>query len=122
MEPRLLRREAQPVSAGRRTPKTHCNHGHEFTAENTRVTPRGWRDCRACERERQREGRKDPEYRARELASFTPERRERKLKHVQDRLSSDPEYRERLRVGARDSMRRTRATRRASLERGASSR
>lgn len=29
---------------------THCKHGHEFTAGNTRITPEGWRKCRACHR------------------------------------------------------------------------
>jgi hypothetical protein len=28
--------------------KTHCKHGHEFTPENTRIRPNGWRACRAC--------------------------------------------------------------------------
>lgn len=28
--------------------KTHCIHGHEFTPENTKVGPRGNRQCRAC--------------------------------------------------------------------------
>lgn len=28
--------------------RTHCNHGHEFTAANTYITPRGARACRAC--------------------------------------------------------------------------
>lgn len=28
--------------------KTHCNHGHEFTAENTYITKEGWRNCRKC--------------------------------------------------------------------------
>lgn len=27
--------------------KTHCTHGHEFTAENTYMY-RGWRQCRTC--------------------------------------------------------------------------
>lgn len=31
--------------------KTHCKHGHEFTAENTRISPSGVRVCRSCERE-----------------------------------------------------------------------
>jgi hypothetical protein len=31
--------------------KTHCNRGHEFTAENTGITPGGDRRCRACCRE-----------------------------------------------------------------------
>ena len=33
--------------------KTHCNRGHEFTPGNTRITPRGTRDCLACCRIRQ---------------------------------------------------------------------
>ena len=31
--------------------KTHCIHGHEFTEENTRITPKGTRMCRTCARE-----------------------------------------------------------------------
>jgi hypothetical protein len=31
--------------------KTHCIHGHEFTAENTIVRKDGWRGCRACRSE-----------------------------------------------------------------------
>ena len=33
--------------------KTHCNHGHEFTPENTRIH-KGWRVCKACCRRRDR--------------------------------------------------------------------
>jgi hypothetical protein len=29
---------------------THCKHGHEYTPENTRITPDGRRVCRACHR------------------------------------------------------------------------
>lgn len=28
--------------------KTHCGHGHEFTPENTYITPKQGRACRAC--------------------------------------------------------------------------
>lgn len=28
--------------------KTHCKHGHEFTVENTYITPAGGRQCKAC--------------------------------------------------------------------------
>lgn len=34
--------------------QTHCGANHEFTPENTRVTPSGGRVCRACHRERER--------------------------------------------------------------------
>ncbi len=37
--------------------RTHCKHGHECTKENTNITPRGSRQCRACNRERQRKHR-----------------------------------------------------------------
>lgn len=32
--------------------RTHCRMGHEFSAENTHITPQGDRRCRACQRER----------------------------------------------------------------------
>lgn len=34
---------------------THCKNGHEFTEENTLVTPVGTRKCRPCRRENERE-------------------------------------------------------------------
>lgn len=30
--------------------KTHCQHSHEFTPENTTVSKRGYRTCRTCHR------------------------------------------------------------------------
>ena len=33
--------------------KTHCLHGHEFTAENTKIIP-GGRSCKECRRIRRR--------------------------------------------------------------------
>lgn len=30
--------------------KTHCKNGHPFDAANTRLRPRGGRDCRECQR------------------------------------------------------------------------
>ena len=35
--------------------KTHCKYGHEFNRENTRITPKGERHCRACHRRSSRE-------------------------------------------------------------------
>jgi recombinational DNA repair protein (RecF pathway) len=41
--------------AGINAAKTHCDHNHEFTPENTYVNPTtGSRVCRACARENQR--------------------------------------------------------------------
>jgi hypothetical protein len=34
--------------------KTHCEHGHEFTPENTHVAPDARRVCRECKRESMR--------------------------------------------------------------------
>ena len=34
--------------AARHAAKTHCPHGHEYSAENTHITSRGFRQCRAC--------------------------------------------------------------------------
>lgn len=34
--------------------KTHCVHGHEFDLANTRIRPDGKRECRECERARDR--------------------------------------------------------------------
>jgi hypothetical protein len=42
--------------------KTHCVNGHQFTPENTRRMPNGWRRCRACERVH--EERRQPRRRA----------------------------------------------------------
>lgn len=30
--------------------KTHCKHGHEFTPDNTYISPQGIRYCRACKK------------------------------------------------------------------------
>lgn len=32
--------------------RSQCDRGHVFDEANTRVNKRGWRDCRACDRER----------------------------------------------------------------------
>jgi hypothetical protein len=31
--------------------KTHCKNSHEFTAENTRITKHGYRECKQCHRD-----------------------------------------------------------------------
>ena len=38
------------TEAARRLGRTHCQHGHEYTPENTYTHPRGWRVCRECAR------------------------------------------------------------------------
>lgn len=35
---------------GKKFRQTHCIHGHEFTPANTRITKRGTRTCRVCDR------------------------------------------------------------------------
>lgn len=39
---------APAASAERNRAKTHCVRGHLFDEANTRITPKGYRDCRAC--------------------------------------------------------------------------
>lgn len=43
--------------------RTHCKYGHEFTEENTRISPQGTRICRACETRRSNEKAATPEGR-----------------------------------------------------------
>lgn len=43
---------ADPGRANRE--KTHCPSGHPYDHENTRITPKGGRACRTCNRLRQR--------------------------------------------------------------------
>jgi hypothetical protein len=60
---------------------THCPKGHEYTEENTRITPEGQRKCRACHRDWERErqlqdvdrSRKRAKRLARQLEQMTPE-------------------------------------------------
>jgi hypothetical protein len=35
--------------------RTHCKQGHEYTPENTRIAPTGWRQCRKCAAQIQRQ-------------------------------------------------------------------
>jgi HNH endonuclease len=44
---RLLSNVENGTDNGQRH-KTHCPQGHPYDEENTYVTPRGWRRCRAC--------------------------------------------------------------------------
>lgn len=53
-----------PFENQRRSPlsqmnKTHCPRGHEYTADNTYVNPRGSRVCRTCGQAQQAIRRKD---------------------------------------------------------------
>jgi hypothetical protein len=45
---------ASQIAAQMQRERTHCKRGHEFTSENTRITPEGWRNCRTCHNEKMR--------------------------------------------------------------------
>lgn len=40
------------ASGAKKRAQTHCKYGHEFTEDNTRITPQGWRVCRKCHAEK----------------------------------------------------------------------
>ena len=42
----------------RRSKRTHCPHGHAYEAGNLYLDANGWRHCKTCSRERNREYRK----------------------------------------------------------------
>ena len=51
----VMRGEGAPAQNAR---KTHCQRGHPFTEENTyRTRKQGWRHCRTCSRQRDRDRR-----------------------------------------------------------------
>lgn len=43
------------ASARTRRERSHCAKGHEYTPENTIVSPGSWRKCRICDNARRRE-------------------------------------------------------------------
>jgi hypothetical protein len=43
------------ANGDKRRAATHCKNGHEFTDANTSMTRQGWRVCRTCKRDRQRQ-------------------------------------------------------------------
>lgn len=51
----IVTRETNALRGSRNAAKTHCDSGHEFTAENTYVPPSrpNVRDCRACRKANQ---------------------------------------------------------------------
>lgn len=53
--PRIVRPTGAKGGAAINATKTKCNHGHEYTTENTRIRPNGARACKQCERDRARE-------------------------------------------------------------------
>lgn len=40
------------ASGAKKKGLTHCKNGHEYTEANTHLTKEGWRNCRACAREK----------------------------------------------------------------------
>lgn len=47
-------KQPKPVVVPKSRKRTHCKRGHEFNTENTYVAPDGHRECRTCNRERNR--------------------------------------------------------------------
>jgi hypothetical protein len=43
------------MDAAKRGERTHCQYGHEFTPENTRIRADGWRECVVCYKRRQKQ-------------------------------------------------------------------
>lgn len=64
-----LRGESDPAKNAR---KTHCNNNHEFTPENTWTDENGWRRCRECAREANREYTSRPEVKAARVENYVP--------------------------------------------------
>lgn len=64
-----LRGESVPAKNAR---KTHCDKEHEFTPENTWIDENGWRRCRECSREANREWTSRPEVKAARLENYVP--------------------------------------------------
>jgi hypothetical protein len=56
--------------------KTHCVNGHEYTPENTIVGPEGWRECKACRKE------KNAEWYKNNRDDYNRRRREKRLQQV----------------------------------------
>lgn len=48
---RICRKERHAAYKARQPVQTHCRNGHELTPDNVRITPRGRRTCRQCERD-----------------------------------------------------------------------
>lgn len=79
--------------AGLNAAKTHCDSGHEFTPENTYITPAGARSCRECKRENWRESyRRDPE-------KFAVRSREARLRDIDATRAKEREKAARRRAG-----------------------
>lgn len=63
----------------RNAKKQQCPAGHPLSGANLRVTPKGWRECRECHRERTR--RRDAARQAAGVARVRPHRRQVKIDH-----------------------------------------
>lgn len=59
MEPVTIRQNVLrgEGNAAQNARKTHCVHGHPLEGDNLKVTPKGWRVCLTCRRERKRQRR-----------------------------------------------------------------
>lgn len=52
-----IRGVAAEVNGERMKSITHCPSGHPYSSDNTYIRPNGWRTCRTCHREQERERR-----------------------------------------------------------------
>lgn len=64
------RRGISPPSENSR--KTRCDEGHEFTPENTWIDENGWRRCRTCNKDWNREYTSRPEVKEARLDKYVP--------------------------------------------------
>lgn len=70
LEPVTQAENIRRGNVGKHNPvKTHCPQGHEYAGDNTYRKPPGYRECRTCNRERQRRWRADNHNKQKEVSS-----------------------------------------------------
>jgi hypothetical protein len=82
-------------------PWTHCSRGHEMSGDNLYVSPKGDRQCVACQRIRRAHYMKDPQHveRQREAVRRYQSRNRNRIREVQrHRYATDPEFKARMKA------------------------